>query len=225
MYWRNRARLARYQKRPAEALTWYQKAIHTRPKPDAELEGEARTLFNQVGGSEEAWRAWKALAKRMARALETASGWEKPAFTIPKFELPDLQGKTWRLTQHEGKSVFINVWATWCGPCLAELPFVQKLHERVKDRSDVLLLTFNIDDQVALVEPFVKERAYTFPVLLAKALVEGMLDTVGIPRNWIIDAKGELVLDQRGFNPATAEGWDDEILQLLEKARDQLRSP
>ena len=81
----------------------------------------------------------------------------------------------------EGKSILINVWATWCGPCQSEQPKLQKLYDQVKDRSDVQILTFNIDEDAGLVAPFLKEKGYTFPVVVAYNYVNSLLDSIGIP--------------------------------------------
>jgi thiol-disulfide isomerase/thioredoxin len=86
---------------------------------------------------------------------------------MPAFEMGDLSGKTWRIKNLEGKAVLINVWATWCGPCQAELPKLEKLYQQMKDRSDFQILTFNIDSDLGLVAPFVKDKGFTFPVLPA----------------------------------------------------------
>ena len=95
----------------------------------------------------------------------------KPTKTLPLFELADLSGKTWRLKSLEGRAVLINVWATWCGPCQLELPKLEKLYRRTKDRTDVQILTLTIDEDVGLVAPFMKEKGYTFPVLPAYSFV------------------------------------------------------
>jgi cytochrome c-type biogenesis protein len=68
---------------------------------------------------------------------------------MPSFELADLSGKIWKLKTVQGRSVLINVWATWCGPCNAELPHLQKLYEALKDRPDLQILTFNVDEAPA----------------------------------------------------------------------------
>jgi len=101
-----------------------------------------------------------------------------------------LSGKTWRLKDLAGKKVFINVWATWCGPCQGELPHLQKFYEKVKDRSDIQVLTFNLDDDLGLVAPYMKEKGYTFPVLPAVSTVVTLLDGFAIPQNWLIDPEG-----------------------------------
>ena len=168
-----------------------------------------------MGGTETAWNVW---SKPPAKVMELAdSGWKKPAKSLPPFELADLSGKTWRLKNLEGRAVLINVWATWCGPCQAELPHLEKLYERIKDRADLQILTLTIDEDLGLVAPFMKEKGYTFPVLPAYSFVAGLLDLVGIPQNWIIDTKGEWRWTG-GPSVADAE-WEAAMLKQLESAK------
>jgi hypothetical protein len=97
------------------------------------------------------------------------------------------------------------------------LPHVQKLYERIKDRKDIQIITFNVDDNVGLVEPFLKQNKYTFPVIPAKFLVDGLVPSLGVPQNWIVDTDGILRLQQIGFgsNPK----WEDQMVEAVEKAR------
>jgi len=101
--------------------------------------------------------------------------WEKPGRELPEFELADLSGKNWRLRNLNGKAVLINVWATWCGPCQVELPHIQKLYEKVKSRSDIQLLTINVDENLGVVEPFMRENGYNFPVLPGSGFISNVL--------------------------------------------------
>jgi thiol-disulfide isomerase/thioredoxin len=126
-----------------------------------------------MGGTETAWELWS--KPSAAKGEELAEGrWQEPKKTLPPFELADLSGKTWRLKDLEGKSLLINVWATWCGPCKEELPHLQQLYNKGKDRTDVQVLT-----------------AYNF--------VMSLLDLIGIPQNWVIDPKGAWRWTQLGF--------------------------
>src|SRR4029077_13962138 len=95
--------------------------------------------------------------------------------------------------------LLINVWATWCDPCRAEHPYLQKLYEKEKDRTDVQILTFTIDDEIGAVEPYIKDNKYTFPVLFARDLVKDLVPGVGIPQNWIVDANGKWLSTGPGF--------------------------
>jgi thiol-disulfide isomerase/thioredoxin len=139
---------------------------------------------------------------------------------MPAFELGDLSGKTWRIKNLEGKSVLINVWATWCGPCQAELPKLEKLYEQVKDRSDFQILTFNIDSDLGLVAPFVKDKGFTFPVLPAYSFVLGLLDSVSIPQNWLVDPKGDWRWSQMGYDASDA-AWAETMVGKLESVKGQ----
>jgi thiol-disulfide isomerase/thioredoxin len=130
--------------------------------------------------------------------------------TMPDFELRDLAGRTWRRADLAGKVAFVNVWATWCGPCRQELPLLQQLHERLRDRPDVVLVAMNVDEEAEKVAPFVAEHGYSFPVLFAHDYVRGTLATRGIPRNWVVDRSGVWRSDEIGFDERHAERWVDD---------------
>ena len=224
-YWLNRARLAALEARQADALAYYQWALHTRlespqyrrGKLEDDLTEEARALWKQMGGSETAWNLWS--KPPAPKVQELAEGrWEKPKKQLPAFELPDLTGQTWGLKNLEGKSVLINLWATWCGPCQAELPKLQKLYEKVKGRADTQILTFNIDEDLGLVAPHVKEKGFTFPVLPAYSFVISLLDSIGIPQNWVVDPRGTWRWTQLGYDSAEPN-WVEAMIERLESVR------
>ncbi|MRR52749.1 MAG: redoxin domain-containing protein, partial [Rhodocyclaceae bacterium] len=221
-YWHARAQLAWLEGRKADALTYMQSAMHTRTDPDSwyrgqpddEVAREAKALWKEMGGSETAWSIWS--KRPAAKATEVTEGrWETPNKPMPAFELAGLDGKTWRLKQLQGKSVLINVWATWCGPCQAELPVVEKLYQQTKDSADIQVITFNIDEELGLVDPFMKENGYAFPVLPAMGLVKDLLDDdVAIPQTWLLNVKGEWVQSQIGVD-APGTDWPTMLTEKL----------
>ncbi len=160
------------------------------------------------------WQAESRLAELAGRPLDALVYTEK---AIGKWELKDMVGKKWVSGELAGKTVFVNVRATWCGPCRAEHPYFQKLYEQLKDRKDVAVISFNVDDQVGLVQSYLTEGKYTFPVLLADRLVRDALEAVSIPRNWLVDGKGVHQLEQIGF-PESSD-WMDRMLAGLEKLK------
>jgi thiol-disulfide isomerase/thioredoxin len=170
-----------------------------------------------MGGTETAWNVWSKPPANMTQASADGN-WEKPGKAMPAFELPDLSGKIWRVKNLEGKSVLINVWATWCGPCQAELPELEKLYERVKNRPDIQILTFDVDHDLGAVAPFVKEKGYTFPVLPAYSLVLNLMDGVNIPQNWILDPAGVWRWRQLGFDSEEGQ-WADRVVRRLESVK------
>jgi len=225
-YWSNRARLAVLDNRKQDALAYYQLALQTRLEPPKPWHGklrdddmdDAQALWKELGGTETAWAVWS--KPPAAKGDELAEGrWEKPKKALPAFELADLSGKTWRLKELRGKTLLINLWATWCGPCNAELPNLQKFYEKVKDRSDIQVLTFNIDEDLGLVDPYLKDKSYTFPVLPAYSVVVSLLDGFAIPQNWIVDPNGSWLWSQIGYGGGTDADFQREMLQKLESLK------
>jgi thiol-disulfide isomerase/thioredoxin len=152
--------------------------------------------------------------------VQAAEGrWEKPTKQIPDFELTDLSGKTWRLKELGGKTLLINLWATWCGPCQGELPHLEKFYEKVKGRTDIQVLTFDIDEEFGVVAPFLKEKGYTFPVLPAYSTVVSLLDGWAVPQTWLVDPRGVWQWRQIGYNGGSDADFEKEMLDRLESTK------
>ena len=113
---------------------------------------------------------------------------------MPDFVLPDLEGNMVQLSALRGKVVFINIWATWCPPCVEEMPTMQRLYERFHDR-DLALLAISIDALGAqVVAPFMRQYGLTFPALLdPTASIERLYRTSGVPESFVVDKHGHLV--------------------------------
>lgn len=112
----------------------------------------------------------------------------------PDFTLPDLNGINHTLSNYKGKVVFLNIWATWCKPCKDEMPSMEKLHQKLKDR-DFIMLAVSVDkDGKKVVEPFMKEYGLTFPALLdPEGVTSKLYKTTGVPETFIIDKKGVVI--------------------------------
>jgi len=210
-----RAQAAEIEGRKLDALVLYRDAIATRtspPQPGAPdtLKENVGRLWKELGGTSEAYAL---LLDKPKPATATESSWEQPKNPIPSFSAVDLEGKTWKLTSFQGKAVLVNVWATWCGPCKMEHPEFQKLYDKLKDRTDVAVISFNVDDDLGKVAPYMKENKYTFPVILGQDIVDAVVPSLAIPRNWFITPRGKLEWEQIGFGPDMK--WQDVIMEKL----------
>jgi len=88
-------------------------------------------------------------------------------FLAPDFTLQTTDRQTVTLSELKGQAVLVNIWATWCPPCRAEMPVIEKLYEEYKDRDFVVLgLNSTSQDNQANITPFIKEYNLTFPILL-----------------------------------------------------------
>jgi cytochrome c biogenesis protein CcmG/thiol:disulfide interchange protein DsbE len=113
---------------------------------------------------------------------------------LADFTLPDLQGHPAQLAALRGKVVFVNVWATWCPPCVEEMPTIQQLYERLHGQG-LEILAVSLDALGAqVVAPFMQSHRLSFPTLLdTKNLVQRLYRTTGVPESFIVDKRGILV--------------------------------
>ena len=112
----------------------------------------------------------------------------------PDFKFPALDGKMVSLSDYKGKVVLVNIWATWCPPCVAEMPSMEKLYNKFKGEN-FEILAVSIDTLgLKAVAPFMTKSNLTFPALID---TEGAIKTVygvtGIPESFIIDKQGILI--------------------------------
>jgi len=112
----------------------------------------------------------------------------------PDFAVPDLSGQAVRLSALRGKVVLLNLWTTWCPPCREEMPSMQRLYDRLRDRDFQLLAVSQDEDGKRVVEPFVKEMRLSFPVLVdPDHQVGDRYGVWGYPETFVIDRAGHVV--------------------------------
>ena len=112
----------------------------------------------------------------------------------PDFAVPDLAGQAVRLSGLRGKVVLLNLWTTWCPPCRDEMPSMERLYQKLRDRGFVLLAVSQDEGGKAAVEPFVRDLGLTFPVLVdPEHQVGDRYQVWGYPESFIIDREGRVV--------------------------------
>jgi thiol-disulfide isomerase/thioredoxin len=115
------------------------------------------------------------------------------------FELTDLQGNTVGFESLRGKVVFMNVWATWCPPCIAEMPGIQKLYDSV-DTSKIAFVMLSVDEGGnEKVKKFIDRKGYTFPVYTPLSGIPAAFQSSAIPTTFILSPAGTLVARQEGM--------------------------
>jgi cytochrome c biogenesis protein CcmG, thiol:disulfide interchange protein DsbE len=139
--------------------------------------------------------------------------------TAPNFSLPDLQGKTQRLTDYRGKVVFLNFWATWCKPCKEEMPSMQVLWDNLKNQ-DFMMLAVSMDRVTTTkdIPSFVETLKLSFPILTDSwGQTDKRYKLMGVPETYIIDQNGVLREKVIGPRDWTRRESIETIVQLLQK--------
>ena len=131
-----------------------------------------------------------ALKQKDSFILETL----KVGRPAPNFEFPGLDGQIVSLSDHRGKVVLVNIWATWCPPCIDEMPSMEKLYNELQGEN-FEILAVSIDTQgLEAVAPFMKAYKLTFPALIdSEGTIKNLYKATGVPESIIIDKQGILI--------------------------------
>ena len=137
----------------------------------------------------------------------------------PDISLRSTLGKSISLSDYRGKVVLINFWATWCKPCLKELPHLQKIYKDLKNEN-FIVLGINVDEarDISKVKPLTKRYRLEFPILLdpEKTTLSKYNPDLSIPFSVVVDKDGYIYAYFNGYHP----GMENEIKKAVEEKLD-----
>jgi len=122
-----------------------------------------------------------------------------PEKLVDRIELTDLDGEAISLADLKGKTIFLNYWATWCRPCLAEMPDMDKAAKILEEENFIFLAAS--DEDIDKIKKFAAKFDYSFQFVHSKTSVFD-LDIMALPTTMVIDSKGEIV-----YNEVGAKDW------------------
>ncbi|MDA0379241.1 MAG: TlpA disulfide reductase family protein [Bacteroidetes bacterium] len=117
----------------------------------------------------------------------------------------DRPNRSVHLSAFEGKTIFLNLWATWCAPCLAEMPYIQRLYETMKE--EVVFVTIATDDDEEVARRFIEARGYTFPVYRVAGPMPELYRSPTLPTTWVISPGGKLATVHAGMANYDTKGF------------------
>jgi thiol-disulfide isomerase/thioredoxin len=222
-YWFLRGEYAEKEGRKIDALVDYRNALSLYPprglQPDRrdEAMASAERLWKGLGGSTQGWNDWA--AESSLAGFYTGSGgaeaWLKFADSSPDLILTDTMGNNWNPRDLAKKTTFVTMWASWCGPCLAELPYLEKLYQQFKGRDDVAILAFNVDDDPSAMKKALQKVHVSIPSIAAGEFAYSIVPAMAIPANWII-TPGKTEIFQEDGN--SLDDWRKNAAAAIEKA-------
>jgi thiol-disulfide isomerase/thioredoxin len=119
---------------------------------------------------------------------------------VPSLKLKSADGKVAALDSFRGKPVLLDLWATWCGPCVASLPQLAQIYREAKDKG-LVLLTVDLDEEANTADKFLAKKGYTWPNFHdGDGQIEKLVGSSGIPRTMLVDAQGKITYDGSGMD-------------------------
>lgn len=113
--------------------------------------------------------------------------------------LVNSKGEKVSMEQFRGKVIFINLWATWCPPCIAEMPGINNLYNDIKEEGDVVFLMLSLDENFDKAKDFKEKKGFDFEIYKPAGGIPQMYYSQSIPTTYVINAKGELALTHTGM--------------------------
>ncbi|WP_432221076.1 redoxin family protein [Flavobacterium sp. TMP13] len=131
------------------------------------------------------------------------------------FDFEDYEGNIKNTADLKGKVVFINFWASWCPPCIAEFPSIEKFHSKFKNNDKMVFLMINMDDDIKIGQQFYDKKNYSLPIAQATSAVPKEIYSGSLPTSVILDKNGIVRMRHTGFANYDAKNFHLQIEKML----------
>lgn len=140
-----------------------------------------------------------------------------PLLAVEAATLSDDSGKSFSTQDLKGKVVFLNFWATWCGPCRAEMPSIQKLYDKYKDHDQIEFLLVEIEHNADGAKEFLAKEKLDLPIFYPESEIPEEWMSGAIPSTVVLDKQGNRVFDHKGMADYSTQEFEDFILSQINK--------
>lgn len=142
---------------------------------------------------------------------------ENIASISQNFSVQDESGKIINTSELKGKVVFINFWASWCPPCRAEFPSIQKFYDKYNSNKDLVFLTVNLDDEVASGKTYLEKEKFNVPFIVPNGNIPNEYFSGSLPTTVVLDKAGKVRMHHAGMADYSKDSFYQEINQLLKE--------
>jgi thiol-disulfide isomerase/thioredoxin len=134
------------------------------------------------------------------------------------FIVRDVSGKEINFQDFRGKVIFLNLWATWCGPCRSEMPSIQELYGSInKEKMVFVMLSLDEEMRSEKVKSYIREKAFSFPVFMPVGQLPNQLSIDTIPTTFIVDKNGYIVMKEVGMRNYNTPKFKKYLEELTRK--------
>ena len=133
------------------------------------------------------------------------------------FTLTGINGDNIDFNSLKGKVVFINLWATWCAPCIAEMPSIEALYSDYEENENIAFAMISLDKKHEKAIKFIKRKGYSFPSYLPDtSLLPKVYESSAIPTTYVIDKKGFIVYEKKGMSNYDSKSFHKFLNRLIQ---------
>ena len=133
----------------------------------------------------------------------------------PAFSLPTAAGDTVALEKLRGRVVYVDFWASWCGPCRRSFPWMNEMHRKYGNQG-LAIVAINVDKKRADAERFLSQVPATFTIVYdAAGVTPSAYDVKGMPSSYLIDAAGKIVAIEQGFRDERAGELEAQVRTMI----------
>jgi thiol-disulfide isomerase/thioredoxin len=143
-------------------------------------------------------------------AADASARMQEVMYDVPVVK---LNGEKANMRDFAGKTIFLNVWATWCPPCIAEMPSIHKLYKQV-DTSQIQFIMLTVDEDVDKARKFIRRKEYTFPVYTLPGNMPAAFATSSIPTTFVIAPSGQIVMRKEGMAKYNTEEFREFLVSV-----------
>jgi thiol-disulfide isomerase/thioredoxin len=121
----------------------------------------------------------------------------------------DFEGKQIDLESYKGKTLFINLWASWCGPCRAEMPHISELYKSLENEPTIEFLLVGLDNDIEKSRKFLEGKSWSFPTAHASFGLNSSLQSSSIPTTLVVSPAGKIIFYQEGMSNFNTDEFRD----------------
>lgn len=159
------------------------------------------------------------------QSLVLATGIFKPdieaAASVADFDYNGLfttvNGEPVSLSSYKGKTLFINLWATWCPPCRAEMPHIAELYKKVEGEENLEFMMIALDEDFEKSKKYIGDKRYPFPLFHASHGLNPSLQSQSIPTTLVVDPSGKIVFYHEGMSNFNTKAFQNFLLSFARK--------
>jgi len=130
------------------------------------------------------------------------------------FDLTDVDGNTVSFEEFKGKTIFVNFWATWCPPCVAEMPDINDLYLEMKEDENIVFVLVSYDKDFEKAKAFVDRKSFEMPVYQLRTKLPKIYESSSIPTTYVISPEGKIVVSKKGMAKYNTDKFKKYLVSL-----------